>query len=118
LLLDVSFGFTTGASRGFESERWREIAKVQGGDFPQCRQQGINLEPLGKCAEGGLATDKKLRQETQQNRQAGMNGFDTATGPADGTGQFNIPAQLIGRCFKTSALLHLNDDRFDLAQGA
>ena len=91
---------------------------MQGGDFPQRRQQEIDLEPLGKCPEGGLAADKKLRQETQRNRQAGMNGFDTATGPADGPRQFDIQAQLIGRRFKTTRLLRLNHDRFDLAQTA
>ena len=47
-----------------------------------------------------------------------MNGFDTATGPADGARQFNIQTRLIGRGFKTARPLHLNYDRFGLAQGA
>ncbi len=47
-----------------------------------------------------------------------MNGFATAMSPADGTGQFDIQAQLIRRRFQAVRLLHRHHGRFNFAQGA
>ena len=112
------FSLTAARSRGSESERWWQCAKLHCGDFPQSGQHEVDPEPLAKGTNSYLTTDKAVGEQAKQEDQGRIHRLKAPAYPTQRPGQLDIGTQLIGCRLATGGLLDPNHNRFELLQGA
>ncbi len=91
---------------------------MHGGHFPQYGQHRIGREMPAERRHGGLALEKMLRRQPLQGGEGGMDRFDSAAGPTQHPGQFDIQSQVIYRRLETWSTFDLIDHHLDLVQCA